>query len=194
MKQLTRYQLNKVSNNLDTHFNRATIEDTNNGLDWYNLANVEVSKIASKFDIQPYLVAGVLSALSPRNKWGKNIIDTYTVCEAFKNGVQPDTIKVSTFHCNKYKAFNILKGSVEITDKSLKTFNFIKNVGLLCEDSLTVDVWHLRACFNKTIGACGRLAYEQLKEITLKKAKEQNITGYQYQAIIWNSIRRTFEY
>ena len=39
MKQLTKYQLNKISKNLDKWFNLATKEEITEGLEWYKKAN-----------------------------------------------------------------------------------------------------------------------------------------------------------
>ena len=63
-------------------------------------------------------------------------------------------------------------------------------------DYVTIDIWHLRGCFKDMIkinnAAIGKLAYEQIKQLTLKKAKTVNLKGYQYQAIIWLSTQRYF--
>lgn len=193
MKKLTFCQLTKVNNNLNYWFNKATKEDINEGLLWYQTAHDICKDIATKFDTTTLTAAQVISALSPRNKWKQNIKDTYKVFEAVKYGIHPTDIKVCTFHTNKFKAFNIIANNVQITDKSLKTFNFVHNIANLSNEHLTIDIWHLRACFFFTMkidnASIGRLAYEQIKELTLKKANKLGLKGYQLQAIIWNSIR-----
>tara|TARA_B110000285_G_scaffold230037_1_gene295887 strand:- start:44 stop:634 length:591 start_codon:yes stop_codon:yes gene_type:complete len=193
MKKLTKYQLSKISKNLDYFFNVATKQDIKNGLNWYKEANNKAVEISKKYDIDVYKVAQVISALSPRNKWSQNIKDADKVCEAFKIGLSPNDIKVCTFHTNKFKAFNILNNNVTITDKSLKTFNFVNNIAYLNNDFLTVDIWHLRACFNDKISiksaSIGRIAYEQIKRLTIKKANKLGIKGFELQAIIWLSTQ-----
>ena len=192
MRKLTKNQLAKVSKNLDHYFNLATDEQINEGLQWYKKANdfcVEQSKV---FNVDSFTVASIVSALSPRNKWLTNLKDTVTVLNAVKNGLGPTDIKVSTFHTNKFKAFAIAEGEVEITDESRKTYSFVCNVGNLDEDRATVDVWHLRACFNQTIGALGQLAYDQLERLTISKAKKLGLKGFEYQAIIWASVQSNF--
>ena len=193
MKKLTKYQLSKISKNLDYFFNVATKQDIKNGLNWYKDANNKAVEISKKYDIDVYKVAQVISALSPRNKWSQNIKDADKVCEAFKIGLSPNDIKVCTFHTNKFKAFNILNNNVTITDKSLKTFNFVNTIAYLNNDFLTVDIWHLRACFNDKISiksaAIGRIAYEQIKRLTIKKANKLGIKGFELQAIIWLSTQ-----
>ena len=194
MKELTKYKLSKISKNLDKFFNMATTLDIKEGREWYAKANKIITDISNCYDIDPYKVASVMSALSPRNKWAQNIKDTDKVCDSWKKGISPEDIKVCTFHTNKFKAFAILDGKVSITDKSLKTFNFVRNIAYLDPTAVTIDIWHLRACFDKIIKIdsvnIGRKAYAQIKELTLKKAERLGLKGYEYQAIIWTAVRK----
>ena len=102
MKELSKYKLNKISKNLDKFFNIATDDQVKDGLKWYQEANKIVLNIATEYKIDPYKVASVLSALSPRNKWKQNIADTIKVCKAWTEGKTPEEIKVCTFHTNKF--------------------------------------------------------------------------------------------
>ena len=134
--------------------------------------------------------------MSPRNKWSQNIKDSDKLCEAFCLGLNPEDIKVCTFHTNKFKAFNILANNVEITNKSLKTFNFVNNIAYLSKEHLTIDIWHFRACFFNDIkinsATIGKLAYEQIKALTIYKANKMGLKGYELQAIIWISAQKIF--
>ena len=193
MRKLTSKQLTRVNNNLNYWFNKATKEDIKEGLEWYQTAHDICKDIAIQFNTTTLIAAQVISALSPRNKWDKNIKDTYKVFESIKNGIPAEAIKVSTFHVNKFKSYAIVNNNIQITDKSLKTFNFVHNIANLSNEHLTIDIWHLRACFFFTMkidkASIGRIAYQQIKELTLKKANKLGLKGYQLQAIIWNSIR-----
>jgi hypothetical protein len=192
MRKLTKYQLQKISRNLDKYFNLASEDDIKSGLLWYQQANEICKDIAQKYGTSTFIASGVISALSPRNKWAKNIQDAYTVFEAVQNNIEAVDTKVSTFHTNKFKAFAIAQGKVTITSESNKTFAFCENIAHLNEDFVTVDVWHLRACFDMTMGQIGDLAYKQLQNITLSKAKKLGMKGFEYQAIIWNSVQNNF--
>ena len=196
MRKLTPKQLKTISNNLDFFFNIATKKDIKNGLNWYKKANHEALNIANKYNLNIYDVCQVISCLSPRNKWSQNIKDTDKVCDAFKIGLHPNDIKVCTFHTNKFKAFNVLNNNTNITNNSLKTFNFVNNIAYLNNDFLTIDIWHLRSCFKDNIkinnAAIGKLAYQQIKHLTIKKANKLNLKGFQFQAILWLSTQRYF--
>jgi len=192
MKQLSKYKLNTISKNLDAWFNIATKDEISDGISWYPKANEICVEYAKEFKTTSFVVAGVISALSPRNKWEQNIIDTHKVFKAVQEGKEANDIKVCTFHTNKFKAFEIAKATRTISKDSQKTYAFVHNIGYLDSRYVTIDVWHLRACFNKTMGTCGKVAYEQIQKLTLKKAHKLGLTGYEYQAIIWASIRNKF--
>ena len=192
MKKLTKYQLNKISKNLDKWFNLATKEEIREGLEWYKKANEICKDIAENFNTSEIIVASVISALSPRNKWEQNIKDAIKVFEAIEEGKEANDIKVCTFHTNKFKAFEIAKGKKVISADSQKTFAFVNNIAHLDNNFVTTDVWHLRACFNKTMASCGKLAYNQIQKLTIKKADKLGLKGFEYQAVIWSSIRNKF--
>jgi hypothetical protein len=193
MKQLTEIQLAEINSNLDKYFALATDADIDNGIAWYEQAHYICKDLSKQYNVPISVVASIVSALSPRNRWDQNIKDTITVLNAIHNNLSPDDIKVCTFHKNKRKAFLLAQRKVQITEKSLKTFNFVRNIADLDDNSVTIDVWHLRACFGRTIKTVPtRLAYQQIKELTINKAKEKGLKGFEYQAIIWNSIKNNF--
>lgn len=196
MKALTKYQIRKISKNLDKYFNLATDQDIKQGKQWYKDANEICQDIAGRYNTDTMTAAQVISALSPRNKWKQNILDAYTIFDAVQDGKNPEDVKVCTFHTNKFKAFNIAKSKTRITDKSLKTYNFCKNIANLCAESLTIDIWHLRGCMDKLIkidnASIGRLAYGQIKKLTIKKAEKLGLKGYELQAIIWLTTQKNY--
>jgi hypothetical protein len=191
-KGLTKYEKFAINKRLDNVFNMATAKDIEDGKDWYIIANNEAQKLANEFNICPLKCAGVISALSPNNKWNQNLKDAYKVCKAFTEGKGANDVKVCTFNTNKFKAFAILKNLVQITNDSRKTYSFIRNVGSLDADRVTIDVWHLRACFGKDKNTPSPLVYDQLEALTLRKAKKLGLKGYEYQAIIWVVIRNNY--
>ena len=195
MKKLSKYKLNKINNNLDLFFNMATKKDIKNGLNWYKDANNQCMLIANRHDIDLYKVIQVVSSLSPRNKWSRNLIDANNLINAYVSGKDINSFKVCTFNTNKIKAWNILSNDLDITNNSLKTYNFVNSI-MLNKNSLTIDIWHLRACFFNDISissaAIGKIAYQQIKLLTLNKAAKIGIKGFEFQAIIWLSSQKYF--
>ena len=91
-------------------------------------------------------------------------------------------------------AYNLTKyGTPKLT-----TLDDFQNVGNLSHEHLTVDIWHLRACFLKSIkidtASIGKIAYEQIKNLTIKKANKLGLKGYELQAILWVTMQRIYTY
>ena len=193
MKKQSKYELQKISRNLDYFFNLATPEDVKQGKRWYKEANQFCIDTAKEYNTDPLKVASVVSALSPRNRWEQNLIDAKKVFQAIQEGKEAEEIKVCTFHKNKFKAFELAKGNIFITEDSPKTYNFVRNIAHLDPTALTVDIWHIRACLKqfKSISTAqiGKVAYKQIKALTIKKAQKLGLKGYEYQAIIWLSVQ-----
>jgi hypothetical protein len=195
MKKRTKNQLARHSKNLDFFFNRATNEQIEAGKRWYFDVNQFCNELAKEFETTPLTVAQVISALSPRNRWKRNLIDCKAVFQAIKDGKEPHQIKVSTYHCNKFKAFDIAKTGRRIDASAPKTFNFLHNIAHLDKNALTVDVWHIRAVEKKNLKKTpiGTVAYEQIKALTIRRAENIGLAGFEYQAIIWLSAQAFFK-
>jgi len=187
-----------IKGNLKKWFESATKEEIQSGLTWYKDAQDFSKYLSKKYDIDTYTCATVVSCLSPNNKWERNKIDAETVIKAHINGIAPDSIKVCTYNNNKLKAFRCLNGET-ISEKAPKTHAFAMNVGLLSSDHITIDKWHLRACVlkpNDVIKDCTEtvtaLQYRRIEKITAQLSKEYNLKGYELQAIIWVTIKNSW--
>ena len=75
------------------------------GLLWYPNAQKAAHDIAVKYDIAVYLVVAVIAALSPNNKWSRNVVNADALIGAFIRGDGIDSVKVSTYHKMKQKAW-----------------------------------------------------------------------------------------
>lgn len=191
MKKLTKSQLQTISKRLDGYFNNASKEDIESWLLRYKDAYEKCVSIAKLYNTDTFTVASVVSALSPRNKWEQNMRDTVTVFDAVYSWKSATDVKVSTFHKNKFKAFAIAKREVEITPNSKKTYAFVNNIAHLSQVHITIDVRHARACFWKDALVNG-LAYDQIAKLTLRKAQKLGLKWYEYQAIVWNSVKSSW--
>ena len=187
-----------IYSNLKSWAMEALIEDVKQGKAWYEDAQEFCMQLSLKYGIAPYIVAAVVSCLSPNNKWERNKIDTITVIEAFLNGLSADDVKVCTYNANKLKAFAVLNGAL-ISEKSPKTHAFSMNVGLLSPSHITIDKWHLRACvltpsdgIMDCAESCTIVQYRRIEKITAQLAKDFGMKGYELQAIIWVTIKRVW--
>lgn len=192
LPKLTYYRIKKVRENLNELYKEATKSDIKSGKNWYLTAHQICLKLQEDnkniFTLEQ--IAGVIAALSPRNKWERNILDASNVLRAVRLSKSPEAVKVCTFNKNKQKAFNIAKGIEQIKPSSKKTFAFVNNIARLDQNFVTIDLWHLRACFGVTIesGLTPKI-YDQLQEITIEEAQKNNIDGFKFQAVIWETLR-----
>ena len=189
-----------VYNRLNSWFDVATEKEIEEGKEWYKEAQEFCEYIASHYRINPFTVACVISALSPNNKWLRNMIDTVSVIEAFIRNEKADTVSVCTYGANKAKAFEILESNSNIEKISIKTWNFAHNVGLLSGKHVTVDKWMVRAALTfakegkrNTVESLTPNQYELIADCICKIATERNLKAYQVQAIIWVAIRNNWK-
>ena len=193
--ELSYYKRNKIRYNLNYFYNLATEEDRAKGKAWYYKAHEFAAKKAVEYGYNIETVAAVLSALSPRNKWERNLIDTDTVLHAVRNNIPVDQIKVCTFNQNKEKAYRIAQFKEVLNTKAPKTYAFLQNIAYLNHQFVTIDIWHQRAAFNQMFEInFNKTIYEELQKITIEEAKQHDLKGYQYQAIIWESIRNSWDH
>jgi hypothetical protein len=93
-------------------FFTANAAELQHGAHWYADALAASETIAQSYGLPVNTVAGVIAALSPNNKWQRNIIDADNICRLYTSGGYDDAAqcKVSTFNSNKTKALQILSG------------------------------------------------------------------------------------
>ena len=93
-------------------FFNATDLETINGADWYPTANNAALIMAERYSVSLQTAAGVIAALSPNNRWERNLTDADSMIRAYSIGGHnaADSIKVGTYNANKIKALSILSG------------------------------------------------------------------------------------
>ena len=192
---MTKKELKKYRSNLRTWYNRATKDEIKQGLVWYKDAMDFAKQLSTDYGVRGEVAAGVISALSPNNRWERNKYDAVQVLMAVRDNVPMDDVRVCTYDANKAKAFAIAKGDRKILTSSPKTYAFARNVGENDSNFVTIDKWHLRACqtSSKKSKTCRESVtpkqYRIIQEETVKVAKEMGVKAYQFQAIVWVTIR-----
>ena len=177
----------------------STPADIEAGRGWYREAMDYARYLSVEFNVSRKVAAGVISALSPNNKWERNKIDAFTVLQAVRDGLGPDSVSVCTYGANKRKAFAIATGDESILQKSPKTYAFAMNVGENSADHVTVDKWHMRACLTSSRKRTQvqesptAMQYRRIEGLTAQLAKREGFKGYELQAIIWVTIKRHWE-
>ena len=181
---------------------------------WYKNANKSCTTIAKKVDINVAFVVGVLSALSPNNKWERNIIDTENICMAYKSDIPLDDVKVCTYNANKQKAIKILgildSGSMDLENdirdilngNKVKAFfdcihNYETNKTTVCIDGHAKAIYigekfalssNSSSITNKQYRVISQAYIDATKEIN--ESEGTSYLPYQIQAITWVAWRR----
>ena len=172
---------------LKEHFNNATNEQLHHGMNWYWQAHRICLRISKYTKTPLFKVVGVMAALSPRNKWHRNISDTVDLIRRGKKS------KVATYNANKYKALAILKADypeeVETLLNGTKIVSFYNNIMRpYKEDHVTVDIWCMRSVnFTGNLSAKG--AYNGIQKAYTEVSTELGIKPHELQAIVWGVVR-----
>ena len=199
MKTATNTTDRTITRHLSGWLRMATPDDIESGKVWYREAMDYARYLSVEFNVSRKVAAGVISALSPNNKWARNKIDAFTVLQAARDGLGPDDVKVCTYGANKQKAFSIARGDDSILQKSPKTYAFAMNVGENSADHVTIDKWHMRACLTSSRSRIAvqesptSMQYKRIERMTARMAKRKGLKGYELQAIIWVTIKRHWE-
>lgn len=187
--------LSKMRSNVSHWHDIATDDMIEDGLIWYDDAQQFALMLSNEFDVSPIRAGGVISALSPRNKWERNKIDAWNVFQAVRDGVSHDRVKVCTFNANKVRAFDIAKGKKQIHEVSRKTHRFAMNVGAFDMNAVTIDSWMLFAFQTKSKSRKNLDVKVTPKQYDMMERKFQRIShdmGYapaHLQAVVWVVIR-----
>ena len=168
------------------------------GMAWYQNAQDQAQAIAIKHDMPVYIVVAVIAALSPNNKWARNLQNADDLIAGFIAGDAIETIKVSTYHKMKAKAWAILQ---DIPDYDMaktmlngqKITSFFMDI--MGEFNVTIDGHARNIAYNERVGLTddrtniGVREYRALQEAYYDAARDLGLMPYQLQAITWTTWR-----
>tara|TARA_R100000353_G_scaffold130797_1_gene92832 strand:+ start:556 stop:1146 length:591 start_codon:yes stop_codon:yes gene_type:complete len=189
-----------TTKNIIAIYKLANPSEIKHGLTWYVNATKDCKEIAIKYDLPIHIVIGVVSALSPNNKWERNIVNADDLCKAFIDGQDMDSIKVSTYHRMKQKAWSILE-QMPSYDETIKILNGKKIVSFFRningdETDITIDGHARNIYYNDRQGLTTpntnirKLEYLDIQKAYLRASKKLGIKAYELQAITWVVWRR----
>ena len=189
-----------TTKNIIAIYKLAKPSEIKHGLTWYVNANSDCKEIAEKLELPLHIVIGVVSALSPNNKWERNIINANDLCTAFINGQDMDSIKVSTYHKMKQKAWSILQSMPNYEEtigilNGKKIVSFFRNISG-DETDITIDGHARNIYYNDKQGLTTpntnikKSEYLDIQKAYLRASKKLGIKAYELQAITWVAWRR----
>jgi len=159
------------------------------GLNWYLHVRTWCDLVSEEYNLPVYKVVGILSALSPRNKFQRNLDDTINLIEHGLNA------KYGTFHGNRDKAIRILNAEnigqvVREFKNARKTYSFFFNIYRVYCNKATIDV-HMIRFYKKhiTTKSLTDKTYTKIENMMRIEANKLNIHVNQLQAIRWYEQR-----
>ena len=205
---MTYAQLSVNAREIVAKFTLATSQEVQLGCDWYASAFQISCRIASKYNIRPEVAAGVIAALSPNNRWERNIIDAENIIKCWAaGGTDEDVLAVTccTYSTMKQKALDILTRDIPIVEilngpKIIEFFNCITNPMLndVCIDGHAYSVWFGQRLTMKQVPPIGKKLRQQIKtdyvDATTFINEELNeaFTPADIQAITWVTHKRIY--
>lgn len=191
--------------NIKKVFKLATPEEIRDGIVWYAQAQAAAKRIALELDVSLNIAVGVIAALSPNNKWERNLSDASNLIAAYLNGDGQEDVKVSCYNAMKAKAWSILDAMPQTDDEIIAILNGQKIVSFFCNimghDTCTVDGHALNIARGKREGLTtdktniGKKLYAELQGAYGRAAKLVRVNGrplkaFEMQAITWVTWKR----
>lgn len=190
--------------NIVAVYRQATPEEKRDGIVWYAEALAACMRISENTSVPLHIVVGVCAALSPNNKWDRNVTNASDLITAYINGDDADSVKVSTYHAMKRKAWSILEampdneGVITLLNGQ-KIVSFYRNI--MGDDTCTIDGHARNIFYGERVGLTtdksnvGKREYAEIQDAYVKAGKKVRFNGrslkaFEMQAITWVAWRR----
>ena len=194
--------------NIIAVYDLATTGERQEGIEWYNRANRVAAAIASEHGISLETAAGVIAALSPNNRWERNIVDAENVIRAYTVGGAEEAanVKVCTYGKMRDKAIQILEATSIIhhddilNGRKITAFYrcIIGDQEAVCIDGHAYSIWFGDRLTMKQVPNIGKKLYAEIVSDYVEAAwflsgngeNGQSVSAYEVQAITWCAWRR----
>lgn len=173
-------------------WHKATPKQVKQGRTWYLAAHDEALRLAFKYGFHLQIVAGVIAALSPRNKWQDNLKDANFVlrCAANNRLGYITSNRLSSPYPNLDNVFRILAGVNPDKTLGQKAKSFYRCIYNPLTDEVCVDTWAARAV-NYTDRWIQKEHYPILQSYYSHAAEEIGTLPPVMQATVWVTIRKS---
>ena len=186
---------------------QSNVLDKETGANWYNNAYRVCVALGEKYGVSSDIVAGVIAALSPNNKWESNIIDAEIMLRAWAAEIDYSQVKVATYSNNKDKAATILDCQLN-REQIVKVLRGNKTVAFFlciasdgdsdtpCIDGHAYNIWNGTVSTLKEVPSLSDKTFRHIQDAYRDAAKiVSEVTGKhhsaaQVQAITWVAYRR----
>jgi len=188
-------------------FFTASAAEKNEGFNWYDDVHKRALAISDNHEVPLDVVCGVIAALSPNNRWERNLRDANKLIEIAKAGGNDEDLKaakVSTFNRNKDKAIRIIREPEPdimtiLSGRKVQAFFACildpKRVDYVCVDGHAYSIWLGERLPTTQTPAISAKLYNQISQDYAQAAGIiMDVTGEVYtpaqvQAITWVAWR-----
>jgi len=191
------------ASNIIAVYNLATVSDKNQRQSWYARALEFAVRLSDLYNIETTTIVGVIAALSPRNRWERNMQDAESMVKvAASGGNLKDlmNLKVCTFKTGKEKAARILTENVSDREQLLailkgpklcEFFNCILgDSGDVCIDGHAYSIWVGDRITLANVPSIGKKLRANIKADYQEAAQSLGVQPHVVQAITWCAWRR----
>jgi len=187
-------------------FALATTQEVQLGVDWYPSAFAIASRMGCRHAVSTLTAAGVIAALSPNNKWERNIKDAENVIMAYRHGTDEDVMAVRccTYTKMQEKALKVLNSATPIEEvlngpKIIEFYHCITGDETdVCIDGHAYSVWFGERLTMKEVPSIGKKLRERIKQdykdatAFINDDLAENYLPSQIQAITWVTHKRIY--
>jgi hypothetical protein len=176
-------------------YRMATPQEQAQGGVWYAKAKTDAQAIANLHDVPLHIVVGVVAALSPNNRWERNIKDASNMIAIFLRGDPVNVCKPCTYTKMRDKAWSILEQIPDDEASVLKILNGQKIVSffnnIMGHDNCTIDGHAYNIARGKRVTltdaetGMGKAVYKDMQAAYYRAAKRVGLRVYELQAVTW---------
>lgn len=187
-----------IAANLDKCWNRASVSDVKEGLEWYYVANKLCEELGAKYSLPTNAVCGIMAALSPGRHWELNKQDCDTFCDEWSNGARGKRLPLvgSYGWRNIVKASKIASGKdpLEVLggNKVRAFYECLSNPWTT--EAVCIDRHAKFAAYGKRLSdresVVRNSEYSILAKHYIRAARRARVLPHQYQAVVWCCWRR----
>lgn len=191
--------MTQYTRNILKVFNQATQSEIDHGLTWYADAKSKAQEMADYLELPLHVVVGVIAALSPTNKWERNLKDAYDMLHTFNEGGYVEDCRPCTYKTMRDKAWSILTTMPHDNDAVAFILNGAKITDffycIMGEDVCVIDghAWCIANNDRRTmqeVPNIGKKLRQDLQTCYSRAGKKHGMTAYEMQAATWVTWKR----
>lgn len=186
--------------NIMAVYRSAEPADVMAGVTWYRAALEACQVLADTYDVPTHIAVGVVAALSPNNRWARNLQDAESIIAAYMAGEHMESVSVCTYNAMRAKAWRVLSEAPDTLEGVLVILNgqkircFAENI--MGVNTCTVDGHARNIAYGRRVSlsgskfTIGKAEYAALQECYREAGALVGMTAYEMQAVTWVVWRR----